>query len=244
MKYFYIFLILLSLFTFAIESQTLKENREKRKLSVSLGYNFLGGTGSIGMKVVSLDYSVTGNFKLGATVQYVDRIFSFNSVGTPLSCTGSCIEYSRISPLTGKVYASYFPFSGTFYLFAGIGRLPDFRRQTTFYGYTAFSLDNSTNTVYDQSISYTVDTAKNYYANGGFGWRWNLDFGLIFGFDFGYAKEMNKKRDIYFYSDSRGLIERSRIPSLRDIVFYQALTRAYGPDTPYASLNIYAGTAF
>lgn len=247
MNLVYCLLILLSLFIFTLESQTLKENREKRKLSVSLGYNFLMGAGRIGAKAISLDYSITGNLKLGVTALYVDKTSFFNSVFTPISCIpfAPCMNYMNIRPWTGKIYINYFPFSGAFYLSAAIGRLPDFTRKTIFYGDAIYSLDNSSvDRVYDQAITYTVSTANNYYINGSFGWRWDLDFGLLFGFDFGIAKEINKKRDVYVYSNSRGLIDRSRIPSLRDIVFYQAFTRPYNTDRNFVCINIYAGIAF
>ena len=49
MKFNICYLILLILFSFALGSESLKENREKNKISVSLGYNFLRGSGAVGM---------------------------------------------------------------------------------------------------------------------------------------------------------------------------------------------------
>ena len=75
-------------------------------------------------------------------------------------------------------------------------------------------------------------------------WGWDLINGLLFGFDFGLAKEINRRRDIYIYADSRGLIDNRNIPTQRDILFYQAITRSYGTDKGYGSINIYAGISF
>ena len=240
--------LLFLLLSFSLNSQTLKDNREKRKISISLGYNLFGGVGFFGAKVASLDYGITGNWKVGATIQYVDTIRFFNSVQTQLTCMSfaPCQEYTEFSPWTGKIFTNYFPFSGAFYLLAAVGKLPDFSKQTIFYGDALYSLEerNYENKVYDQAITYTISTAHNYYFNYGFGWRWDLDIGLLFGFDFGFAKEINRKRDIYFYADTRGLVDSSRIPTVRDIIFYQAFTSHSGADKGYGSINIYAGISF
>jgi hypothetical protein len=245
MKFNICYLILLILFSFALGSESLKENREKNKISVSLGYNFLRGSGGIESKEISLDYSLNGNLKVGTTLQYVDRVFYFNNVEYPLCPSISCTRTSSLKPLTGKVFINYFPFSGAFHLVAAIGKLPDYSKKTIVSGQSPLSLEEPDyDRVYDQAITYTVDTAHNYYANYGFGWRWDLINGLLFGFDFGLAKEINRRRDIYIYADSRGLIDNRNIPTQRDILFYQAITRSYGTDKGYGSINIYAGISF
>jgi hypothetical protein len=247
MKSRYYILILLSLFTFTLESQTLKENREKRKLSVSLGYNFLTGVGVNGSKAISLDYSITGNFKLGATIQYMDRArFLNNHLTTPLSCYSlTCNEYQKLYPWTGKVYMNYFPFSGSFYLVAAIGKLPDISIETI-YTFNPNDINLLILSKPRPAVSNTITTTNNYYANLGFGWRWDFDNGLLFGFDFGLAKEINRKRNLYFYGDARGLVEPNRAPGLNDILFLQNFTYNSSPasNLAYASINLYAGIAF
>jgi hypothetical protein len=247
MKFISFFLILLSLFTFAIESQTLKENREKRKLSVSLGYNFLTGDGVNGSKAISLDYSITGNFKLGAAIQYVDRSRFLNArLVTPLACYPlTCSEYQKLNPWTGKVYVNYFPFSGSFYLVAAIGKLPDTSIETV-YTFNPNDINSLILSKPRPAVSNTITTNNNYYANLGFGWRWDFDNGLLLGFDFGLAKEINKKRNLYFYGDARGLVEPNRAPGLNDILYLQSFTynSSLASNLVSGSLNIYAGISF
>lgn len=247
MKSIYFYLTLLSIFSFTLESQSLKENREKRKLSVSLGYNILASVVLNGAKTISLDYSITGNFKLGAAIQYVDRSrYSNARLVTPLDCNPlTCNEYQKLNPWTGKVYVNYFPFSGSFYLVAAIGKLPDTSIETI-YTFNPNDINSLILSKPKPAVSNTITTTNNYYANIGFGWRWDFDNGLLFGFDFGLAREINKKRNLYFYGDARGLVEPNRAPGLNDILYLQSFTynSSLASNLVSGSLNIYAGISY
>ncbi|HMV43864.1 MAG TPA: hypothetical protein PKD50_15100, partial [Leptospiraceae bacterium] len=82
------------------------------------------------------------------------------------------------------------------------------------------------------------------YANFSFGWRWDFDFGLLFGFDLGIAKELNPHRNFYVFSDEPGLIDKSRIPSLRDLAYYQMVSYPTGIHQSFLSFNIFSGISF